>query len=178
MGVYLSDIEHPEGGKNKPLDKIRNLPLGWKILVNTILLTIFVIYGSWKGYGSCYTDHDSECPLWYYASACGWIFGNVGYYAASISLILLSLTSDVAQWILSTWAMQFLGRISFPLYLIHNLIIEWPETTMFEYLLANGNQEDENLYVLYVFLTWTPILIVISWLLEILVDTPAKNFAY
>ena len=32
--------------------------------------------------------------------------------------------------------------------------------------------------VLIVFLTWTPILIVASWVLEILVDTPSKNFAY
>ena len=31
---------------------------------------------------------------------------------------------------------------------------------------------------MYTFLIWTPILIVFSWVLEILVDTPSKNFAY
>lgn len=35
-----------------------------------------------------------------------------------------------------------------------------------------------DLAVLYVFLIYTPPLILISWLLTILVDAPSKDFAY
>jgi len=41
-----------------------------------------------------------------------------------------------------------------------------------------GDDIDANLAILYVFLIYTPILILVSWILEMLVDTPSKNFAY
>ena len=37
---------------------------------------------------------------------------------------------------------------------------------------------DYDLSVLYVFLIFTPVLFLVSWGLEVLVDTPAKNFAH
>ena len=53
------------------------------------------------------------------------------------------------------------------------LSIKWPETTFKWYLADNyfdvgvGNAE------LYVFLVWAPVLLFVSWLLEIAVDNPA-----
>jgi hypothetical protein len=43
---------------------------------------------------------------------------------------------------------------------------------------GSGNDIDANLAILYVFLIYTPILILVSWILEMIVDTPSKNFAY
>ena len=122
IGVLLCDIEHLKEGY-RPLDSIRNLPLVWKILLNTVLLTIFVIYGSWKAYYCCYTYYDGECPLWEYATFHKRVYPFVAFYLASVSIIILALTSEACQWVLSTWIMQFLGRISYTLFLVHNLIV-------------------------------------------------------
>jgi hypothetical protein len=44
------------------------------------------------------------------------------------------------------------------------------------YLYKNGT--DYNMAVFYCFLIFTPVLFLLSWLLEMLVDTPSKNFAH
>jgi len=174
IGTALADIESWKD--YRPLDEIRNLHWGVKILINTPLFLIFLIYGSWKAEGRCLNNFDGDCPLWEYATFHGAIVMVPAYYAASFSIILLALTSDVAQWILSTWVMQFLGQISFTLYLIHELFVEWLETDTYYRMEAAGF--DPETAVLYVFLIWTPVLIFVSWILEILVDRPSKNFAY
>ena len=40
------------------------------------------------------------------------------------------------------------------------------------------NEVDYDMAVLYVFLIFTPVLLLVSWLLEIVIDTPSKNFAH
>jgi len=37
---------------------------------------------------------------------------------------------------------------------------------------------EANTAILCVWLIYTPILILVAWILEMLVDTPSKNFAY
>jgi len=41
-----------------------------------------------------------------------------------------------------------------------------------------GQGVEGNMAALYVFLIYTPVLILLAWILEMLIDTPAKNFAY
>lgn len=61
--------------------------------------------------------------------------------------------------------------------MIHELFVEWPCTETFTYFYEEKGVDSETA-ILYTFLIWTPILILFSWALEILVDTPSKNFAY
>lgn len=69
-----------------------------------------------------------------------------------------------------------MGKISFALYLVHELFTEWAIVDTYYFFVGKGI--NQNLAVLYAWLIFTPILIVVAWLLTILVDGPAKDFAY
>jgi peptidoglycan/LPS O-acetylase OafA/YrhL len=91
---------------------------------------------------------------------------------------------------------QFLGKISYTLYLIHEWIIEWMMQDFYHHFrdyeqMAPEGRERDNFnddtpddnpshatLVLWCFLIFTPLLILISWLLAITVDIPSKDFAY
>ena len=81
----------PEG---RPLDKIRNLSMWWKVPLNLVLFTIFITYGSYGGDGRCKQAHDGNCGFWYHATLGENIPKMWGYYAAAISLTILALTSE------------------------------------------------------------------------------------
>lgn len=68
-----------------------------------------------------------------------------------------------------------MGKISYTFYLSHNFFIEWPQYETKRAFEASGVSTD--MAVLYVFLIYTPLLILFSWLLEWAVDTPAKNWS-
>ena len=69
-----------------------------------------------------------------------------------------------------------MGRISYSLYLAHELVTEWAAVdTYYSFL---GQDVDVNLAILYVFLIYTPLLILGAWVLTVLVDIPSKDFAY
>jgi len=70
VGVAFADSESL---KRRPLDSIRELSIWWKIPINTILVAIFLTYGSYSGEGHCLTAYDEECPYWYYSSIFGYI---------------------------------------------------------------------------------------------------------
>jgi len=72
--------------------------------------------------------------------------------------------------------MQFLGKISYMLYLIHCLFTEWAQTELCTYFEDNKGLSQGEARIC-VFVIFTPVLILVSWLLEWAVDTPAKNFA-
>ena len=68
-----------------------------------------------------------------------------------------------------------MGKISYTFYLSHNFFIEWPQ---YETKRAfEAKEVSTDMAVLYVFLIYTPLLILFSWLLEWAVDTPAKNWS-
>ena len=69
-----------------------------------------------------------------------------------------------------------MGRVSFSLYLVHELFTEWAIVDTYYYFVGNGVKQ--NLAVLYSWLIFTPILIFTAWVLTVLVDSPAKDFAY
>lgn len=100
----------------------------------------------------------------------------VAHYIAGICVILLSLTSEWTQWILGSTPFQFMGRISFSLYLVHEIFIEWAQLDTYYYFI--GQEYDPNSACFLVFFLYTPVLIFVSWLLTILVDEPSKEFAY
>ena len=61
------------------------------------------------------------------------------------------------------------------LYLVHELFIDWAIYNNLKILQEEGYDRDTALLLL--FLTYTPIIILVSWSLEITVDTPAKNWS-
>lgn len=120
--------------------------------------------------------HDGECEYWRIMTINGFIPRMVGFYAAAISIIILALTSEWTQWFLATPPIQFLGKISFSLYIFHELFTEWCQVDTYYYFLRND--VEPNLALFYIWLIYTPLLILISWILTILVDDPSKDFAY
>ena len=62
------------------------------------------------------------------------------------------------------------------LYLIHCVFTHWAQWQVMTYF-EEEHGTGEGLARLYVFLIFTPVLVLVSWLLEWAVDTPAKNFA-
>ena len=99
IGVVFADIESLE---KRPLDKVRNLSIWWKIPINTVLLAIFLVYGSYTGDDHCYTAYDDECDLWRYATIGGFIPKAVAMYAGSLAIFFLALTSGWTQWVFAT----------------------------------------------------------------------------
>ena len=62
--------------------------------------------------------------------------------------------------------------MSYTLYLIHELFIVWIQRDTYNVLLDNGVGAEVGL--VYIFVIYTPVLLLVSWVLEITVDTPAK----
>lgn len=94
---------------------------------------------------------------------------------AALAINILALTSDVFQWILASAIPQFLAQVSYTLYLLHVLIVYWAQRDTYEYMIGEGVDAGEA--VLYVFLIYTPVLCLASWILEVIVDRPSKQFA-
>lgn len=103
----------------------------------------------------------------------------VSLYTGALAIILLALVSENTQWFLLTRPVQFLGRISYSLYLIHLLFVQWSIVNT----MRIWTDEDEGIGLsreragLYAFLLYTPALICVSWLLERFVDAPSKELA-
>ena len=58
------------------------------------------------------------------------------------------------------------------------MVIAWPEHMLVRYLVADGQGWNYKLAVYVAWLICTPVLILVSWLLTVLVDEPFKDFAY
>jgi len=139
-GVILADLETFHV---RPLDSIRNLHWGWKIPVNLALFTVAVSFGAYNrsGWMHCETASDDEYPYCIYWSIVSWngiIPMEICTHIGANALIILCLTSDVAAWILGTVIIQFMGKISFSLYLVHELFTEWLIVDTYYYFIGKG----------------------------------------
>lgn len=71
-----------------------------------------------------------------------------------------------------------MGRISYTFYLIHLLILEWAMSNTVRLWVGEDEGEfSRNDGALWVFVIYTPVIILISWLMEMGIDTPSKNLA-
>lgn len=59
--------------------------------------------------------------------------------------------------------------------MVHILFVHWLQKDTYNYFLGEGVEADEA--VTYVFVIYTPILFLVSWVLEIIIDRPSKEFA-
>lgn len=175
FGVIFADIETFKD-RRKPLDYIRALNIWWKILFNTLMLILFFSLGSFQDDGRCLRADDGNCEFWRYATINFLMPKPVAHYIGGIAIITLALTSDWFQWLLGSLVFQFMGRISFAMYLVHEIFTEWTQVDTYYYFLGEG--WDPNTACLWVFLIYTPVLILVSWLITICIDDPAKDFAY
>jgi len=131
-------------------------------------------------------DVDDRC-FWSYTML---INDNIpfwwGTYFASFAMFALVLLSEWLQWFLLTPPMQFLGRVSYMLYLSHEIFVEWGMHDFYGHFRPmhrmEGDSEEglisHDLLVLYCWLLFTPILLLTAWLLTLAVDDPSKDFSY
>jgi hypothetical protein len=126
------------------LDAIRDLHWGWKIPVNLGLFFVAVSYGAYtrSGLAHCETSKPEEADYCYYWAVISWggvLPMEICTHIGANALIILCLTSDVAAWFLGSIIIQFLGRISFSLYLVHELFTEWAIVDTYYYFIGQGN---------------------------------------
>lgn len=152
------------------------MSLAKTICWNTFLIFLGLSFGSYTGDG-CYYDGDDICLYWYIVTINTFLSKWFTNYAGAIAIVLLALTSETTQMVLATDFMQFFGRISYSLYLVHELFIFWPENDLVREL-SEGQGLNYKLSVFIAWLIFTPVLVLFSWLLTILVDEPFKDFAY
>ena len=176
IGTIFADMEcYPKG--QRPLDSLRDLNLGLSILRNVLLLAILLCYGAYPGDSTLhqmpYTGHET------FFQVVTFNFNmpkELCLYMAGIAGMILALTSEATQWLLGTAVFQFFGAISYSLYLIHCLIINWLQYETTKYMVYNDDIPF-NHAAGYSFLAYTPVLILVSWLLTITSDEPAKDLA-
>jgi peptidoglycan/LPS O-acetylase OafA/YrhL len=147
-----------------------------KIIWNSALIFLILSYGSYTGDG-CHAFDDDICDYWKYVTFGKSISKWNSMYIGAIATILLVLTSQRLQAILSIRFFKFLGRISYTLYLVHELVIYWPQFVFIDRLVEKEILK-YRLAVFLAFCIFSPVLIFVSWLLLILVDDPFKNCAY
>ena len=94
---------------------------------------------------------------------------------ASLAAIILALTSEWAQWVLGSAPMQFLGQISYTIYLFHELVNAWMMRDTYNWLLDQGWEMQQACTIIFVI--YTPFLLFVSWVLEVIIDRPSKEFA-
>lgn len=125
-GVIFADIECININGRRPLDVIRKLSIWVKIPFNLFLFTLFVVFGSVdiEPLNGMRADEHQTYSL---TVSFGYFIGMpVCMLICALSIFFLCLTSRWAYVILNTPPFQFLGTISYELYLLHTLVIEWP----------------------------------------------------
>ena len=106
------------------------------------------------------------------------ISNTVGLTIAANALFFLVLTAPSLMWFFGTLPFSFLGRISFMIFLLHTLVIEWMQDS---YVGSKIDPEDPSSYsngVLYAFLIFTPVLILLATLFYYLVDSPLQELVH
>ena len=174
-GVIFADIDSININGRRPLDVLRKLNVWVKIPFNLFLFALFVVFGSVdiETLNHMRADEDQRYNL---VVTFGYFIGMpVSMLIAALAIFLLALTSSVAKCILGSAVFKFLGDISYSLYLLHTFIIEWPMKELQYYWVQDGMNYDAAAY--YVFLIFTPILILMAWGSTLFIDTPSKNLA-
>jgi len=172
-GVIFADIECININGRRPLDVIRKLSIWVKIPLNLFLFTLFITFGT-VDIEPLNNIRDPENQKYSLIISFGYIIGMpICMLIAALSIFFLCLTSRVAYIILDSRPFQFMGEISYCLYLMHTLIIEWPMKELQYYWVQQGIDYDYAAY--YTFLIFCPVLIIIAWLCTLAIDTPAKN---
>lgn len=143
IGMALSDLECME---SKPFDKVRDLHWAFKIPLNVTLILIISIWGSMQDKTptspDCTDLWGDNCTIYDYATLHGLIPSWFTLPTSSVSLIFLALSSDWFQKTLKSWPIKFLGQISFSMYLIHVLVVQWMQHETCIYFLGEGLRVD------------------------------------
>jgi hypothetical protein len=119
IGTALADLEVQKPGDLRFLRYIRNWPWYAAIFRDLGLLAIITLYGSFEidrfsGYMKCEGNCDFHSAITYsfsmpYVASC-WIY--------AINFIILALVSPAVKIVFSSGFFQFLGKISYSLFLV------------------------------------------------------------
>lgn len=132
-GVIFADIETININGRRPLDIFRKLSIWVKIPLNLFLFAIFCIFGN-VDIEPLNQMRDDQYQTYSLTVSFGYFIGfPVCMLIAALAIFFLCLTSRWAYVILDSPPFQFLGDISYCLYLLHTLIIEWPMRELQEY---------------------------------------------
>ena len=135
-------------------------------------------------YGS-YDEYPPTCSLYGLADNCSFhetiTFGfKMCYFWSSLiyalSWVILALVSPIAKQILGSAPIQFLGKISYSLYLIHLFIVITFSLELVKYLVLSCDWEF-NYAVYFAYFNTIPVVFLLSWILTELFDLPSKDFA-
>ena len=175
-GVIFADIDTININGRRPLDVLRKMSIWVKIPFNLFLLALFCVFGA-VDIETLNHMRSEENQRFSLTVTFGYFIGMpVAMLIAALSIFLLALTSSVAKWILGSPPFRFLGDISYCLYLLHTIIIEYPMKEIHHHWVEeNGMNYDAAAY--YVFLIFAPILILLAWACTLFIDTPSKNLA-
>lgn len=175
-GVIFADIETININGRRPLDVLRKMSIWVKIPFNLFLFALFCVFGAVdiETLNHMRAEEDQRYSL---VVSFGYFIGMpVCMLIAALSMFILALTSSVAKWILGSPVFAFLGDISYSLYLLHTFFIEWPMKEI-QYYWVHEYDMNYDAAAYYVFLIFTPILVVSAWGATLFIDTPSKNLA-
>jgi peptidoglycan/LPS O-acetylase OafA/YrhL len=173
FGVAIADMEMMP---KRPLDVFRGWWWPYATLKNIFLLFIGISFGGHRG-GSCLYENSGPCEYFRIISFDEWLARDIMMYIGGLAWIFLALTSDATQWLLGSCFFQFFGKISYSLYLVHALFVFWLQNDLIRNLYERGGMKYDYA-VAIAFGAYTPVLVLVSWLLTIIVDEPYKDFAY
>ena len=93
----------------------------------------------------------------------------------AVAIIILAIISKTFQSILNMPFFKYLGKISFTLYLSHQLILTWLGESFVEFLKHKLKSEHSSLFEFVIFI---PITFLFGHYLEKYVDSPGKEFTH
>jgi len=133
LGTALCENDLKEGSLS---DKVRALSPKKRTVLYTICIILSLTYGSYQSKRFCNetTEHQKTCHFWQYATIDYSIPQDLCWLVALISMFTVVLSSQRAKTVLECMFVQFLGKISYVLYLIHTLVLYGPGRYVFRSL--------------------------------------------
>ena len=175
----FADMETVEDENYRIIDKIRSWP--WYIAIprDIILFYVGLCYGTYDVYPpkcSFYEGPPDQCA---FHEAISFGFRMSNFWSTLIYALCwftLALVSPIAKQILGSPPIQFVGRISYSLYLLHGFVYQWFSWELVKYLVLNLDW-DYNYATYFAYFNSLPLLFLVSWIFTEIVDTPSKDFA-
>ena len=122
MALSTSELYNPNW---RPLDRLRRYGYIASRQRNLIFTFLFFTYGGYMGKPFCDGNPEGYCHYVSIMSHKHTITTYIMQMIASIQIILMALVSPGFQYFLGSGPIKFLGKISFPFYLIHFVFIDF-----------------------------------------------------
>ncbi|CAF1418599.1 unnamed protein product [Adineta steineri] len=166
FGIFLSDLD-----ANGLLNFCHTIKRYWLVLIKIVLILLTIYFGSYPVFNTDVIN--GHGTLW---SPFGWMFGWFWISFGSFCLLILIMISKNIQNFLSTKIIQFIGKISFSIYLTHYIILCIIDTSFVQWTAPYLGRDLAVIIGLIIFAL--PITIFISYGFYIFVDAPAVHMSH